>query len=49
MFKLEKFYPKGFNPQQYWDEKYAQEHIAGKSSEEFRKQGFWPLMEKQPV
>src|SRR3989344_5912137 len=46
MFRLEKFYPQGFNPQQYWDDKYSQEHIAGKSSEEFRKQGFWPLLQK---
>jgi ubiquinone/menaquinone biosynthesis C-methylase UbiE len=46
MFRLEKFYPKGFNPQQYWDDKYSQEHIAGKSSDEFRKQGFWPLLQK---
>jgi len=46
MFKLEKYYPKGFNPQQYWDDKYSQEHIAGKSGEEFKRQGFWPLMEK---
>lgn len=45
MFKLEKFYAEGFNPQQYWDDKYAKEHIAGKSSDEFRKQGFWPLLE----
>ena len=46
MYKLRKFYPLGFNPQQYWEERYAQEHIAGRSSEEFRKQGFWPLMER---
>jgi SAM-dependent methyltransferase len=45
MFRLEKFYPQGFNPQRYWDDKYSQEHIAGKSSEEFRKQGFWPLLQ----
>lgn len=47
MFRLEKFYPKGFNPRQYWDDKYAKEHIAGKSSAEFRKQEFWPLLEAQ--
>lgn len=46
MFKLEKFYPVGFNPQQYWDDKYAQEHIAGKSSQEFAKQAFWPVMQE---
>ena len=46
IFKLEKYYPKGFHPQQFWDNKYAKEHIAGKSSEEFKKQGFWPLMKE---
>lgn len=47
MFRLEKFYPAGFNPQQYWDDRYAKEHIAGRSSDEFRRQGFWPLLEQQ--
>lgn len=47
MFKLEKFYSKDFNPQQYWDEKYARQHIAGKNIGEFEKQGFWPLLERQ--
>ena len=50
MYRLEKFYPQGFNFQQYRDDKYSdkysKEHIAGKSSEEFRQQGFWPLLEK---
>lgn len=46
MFKLQKFYPAGFNPQQYWENKYAQEHIAGKNSTEFKKQGFWPLLQQ---
>lgn len=46
MYTLYKFYPKEYNSQQYWDNKYAQEHIAGKSSEEFRKQDFWPLLQK---
>lgn len=50
MYKLEKFYPQGFNFQRYRDDKYSdkysREHIAGKSSEEFRKQGFWPLLER---
>src|SRR3989338_9688841 len=46
MYKLRKFYPPGFDPQQYWEDRYAQEHIAGRSSDEFRKQGFWPLMER---
>ncbi len=45
MFRLEKFYAQGFDPQLYWDDKYAKEHIAGKSSDEFKKQGFWPLLE----
>jgi SAM-dependent methyltransferase len=45
MFRLEKYYSKDFKPEAYWDDKYAREHIAGKSSEEFRKQGFWPLLE----
>ena len=47
MYTLEKFYPEDFNPQRYWDDKYAQEHIAGKSSSEFKKQGFWPVLESQ--
>lgn len=46
MYRLEKFYPNGFNPQHYWDGKYSQEHIAGTSSDEFRTQGFWPLLQK---
>lgn len=46
MFKLEKFYPRGFNAQQYWDDRYSKEHIVGKSSDEFRRQGFWPTLEK---
>ena len=46
MYKLRKFYPPGFNPQQYWADRYAQEHIAGRSSDEFRRQDFWPLMKQ---
>jgi SAM-dependent methyltransferase len=46
MFKLEKFYSADFNPQTYWDDKYAREHVAGKSSDEFRQQDFWPLIQK---
>ncbi len=46
MYELEKFYPQGFNPRQYWDDKYAREHIAGKNIGEFQKQGFWPLLKK---
>ncbi|MBI1833410.1 MAG: methyltransferase domain-containing protein, partial [Candidatus Andersenbacteria bacterium] len=45
-YHLEKFYPPNFDPRAYWDARYAQEHIAGKSADEFRKQGFWPLLEK---
>lgn len=47
MYRLEKFYRAGFDRQTYWEDKYAQEHIAGTSSEEFRRQGFWPLLEQQ--
>lgn len=46
MYALEKFYPKGFDPARYWEDRYAQEHAAGKSSEEYAKQEFWPLMAK---
>lgn len=45
MYKLQKFYPKGFDAKAYWEDKYAKEHIAGKSSDEFRRQGFWPVLE----
>lgn len=44
MFKLEKYHPKGFNRRQLLADKFAKEHIAGNSSAEFKKQGFWPLM-----
>lgn len=47
MYIVEKFYPAGFDPQQYWDDKYSREHIAGKGSGEYAKQGFWPILEKQ--
>jgi SAM-dependent methyltransferase len=46
MYALEKFYPKEFDPKRYWDDRYAQEHAAGKSSAEFEKQEFWPLLQK---
>ena len=49
MFRLEKYYPPGFDPQQHWDTRYAQAHIAGKTGDEFRQQGFWPLLAKQLV
>ncbi len=45
MYKVMKFYPRGFNLKQYWDDKYAREHIAGKNIDEFAKQDFWPLLE----
>jgi len=45
MYALEKFYPAEFDPKRYWDDRYAQEHAAGKSSDEFKKQEFWPLLE----
>lgn len=44
MYKVMKFYPHGFNPQQYWDDKYAREHIAGKNIGEYARQDFWPLL-----
>jgi len=47
MFKLQKFYSEGFDPEQYWDDRYAQAHIAGTSSKEYERQGFWPLLQKQ--
>jgi len=47
MYKLEKFYRQGFNPQQYWDDRYAREHIAGRDLEEYRAQGFWPVLKEQ--
>jgi len=46
MYPLEKFYPEEFDPKRYWDDRYAQEHAVGKSSDEFKKQEFWPLLEK---
>jgi len=46
MFRLEKFYSPEFNPQQYWDDRYAQEHVAGKDADEFKQQDIWPLLEK---
>ncbi len=47
MYKLEKFYKPGFDRQRYWENKYAQEHIAGNSTDEFSRQGFWPLLKDQ--
>lgn len=46
MHKVYKFYPPDFNPKQYWEDRYAQEHIAGRDAADFRKQGFWPLLER---
>lgn len=47
MFRLEKFYPAGFDPNQYWDNRYAQALTVGKSADEFRSQQFWPLLEQR--
>lgn len=47
MYIVEKFYPAGFDPQHYWDDKYSREHIAGKSGGEYAKQGFWLLLKQQ--
>lgn len=47
MYRLEKFYRPGFDPKQYWEDRYAKGHAVGKSSEDFRKQGFWPLLKEQ--
>ncbi len=49
MFKLEKFYTQDFDRQQYWEDKYARDHIAGAGAKEFEKQGFWPLLKKNLV
>ncbi|MEX1997741.1 MAG: class I SAM-dependent methyltransferase [Candidatus Andersenbacteria bacterium] len=46
MYKIHKFYPANFDPDRYWEDKYAREHIAGKSTDDFRQQGFWPLLQK---
>lgn len=45
-YRLEKFYPKDFNPAEYWDTRYAGEHIK-KDFDEFRQQEFWPLLQKE--
>ena len=47
MYKIFKFYAPDFNAKEYWEDKYAKEHIAGRDAEDFRKQGFWPLLAKQ--
>lgn len=44
-YRLEKFYAKDFNAAEFWDAKYSGEHTR-RSFEDFRKQGFWPLLEK---
>ncbi len=46
MFELKKFYQPGFNLQQHWDEKYAASFSSGLDGAGFRRQGFWPLLEK---
>lgn len=47
MFKIYKFYPKNFNVKQYWEDRYAQEHIASRDAADFKTQGFWPLLQQQ--
>lgn len=47
MYKVYKFYPPHFDPKQYWEDRYAQEHIAGRDAADFHKQGFWPVLAKQ--
>lgn len=44
MYKLLKFYPAGFNLQRSRTERYAS--LAGRSAAEYRRQDFWPLLEK---
>lgn len=46
MFKLKKYYSADIDYKNFWDNKYAQEHIAGRNSEQFRQQGFWPIIQK---
>lgn len=47
MYKLQKFYPKDFDPKKYWENRYSQEHVAGYSMDEFPKQKFWSLLKEQ--
>lgn len=46
MFRVEKFYPKGFDPIKHWEERYLQSYSLGKNADEFRSQPFWPLLQK---
>ncbi|MDP3997360.1 MAG: class I SAM-dependent methyltransferase [Candidatus Andersenbacteria bacterium] len=46
MYRLEKYYPAGFDRGVLREDRFAQEHIAGNSSDQFAKQDFWPLLEK---
>lgn len=45
MYKIYKFYPPHFDAKRYWEDKYAGEHIAGRDAADFKKQGFWPLLQ----
>lgn len=47
MYKLEKYFEKGFNPATYWDEKYAAEYVPAKTSDAAKKQRFWPALESR--
>jgi len=47
MYRLTKYYPAGFDPKQHWEDKYAQSHIAGKNLDQYKQQGFWPLLQQQ--
>lgn len=47
MFRLEKFYATDFDPDRYWDDRHAAAQMTGKSTQEFREQEFWPLLEEQ--
>lgn len=45
-YRLEKFYKSGFDPVEFWESKYSAANMASKANDEFRKQKFWPLLEK---
>lgn len=46
MFKLEKYYKEGFDRQRLLEDRFAQEHIAGNSTDAFKRQGFWLVLER---
>lgn len=45
MRKIFKFYPPGYNPQEYWEKKYARESLH-RDPQEFERQHFWQLLQK---